>query len=406
MGGRTSDARQCGAVIDGSVIGEYAIVLVGMKSDTTPASIVWLYDGDHQSHPIMRQALDTLAETDSDVTIIDRSTPKLHAKYEHVSVAGASGHKVLQKLSFMVRALRALFQRRHDIILTTLPSMLVVGWLGKLRSRSRLVYYPFELLGEQGARVSPVWRYLERLALAYGIDALITQNDHRARVYVEERNSSVRPAVVHNFKVRHHDWDSGRLRADLGCSAETRIVLYEGQLVHGRWLDRIVDAARFLPSDVHLVFLGQPFPWWKERVEPLLHQPPFDEQVTVLPPVPHVEVMNFVAGADVGIICYDDRSRNNVMCEPGKLSDYVFAGLPIVCPDFPTLRAVIDEYDIGRAFTEATPRAIADAIMETLAVPWEVWRPRLSRAAAEFVWETQVPSFLGAVRGVDPTKLA
>jgi hypothetical protein len=99
------------------------------------------------------------------------------------------------------------------------------------------------------------------------------------------------------------------------------------------------------------------------------------------------------------VITYDDRTRNNYFCAPGKLTDYVLAGVPIVAPAFPSIGPVIERYGIGTTFESPEPHTIARAVARILGVPRCTWREALARAAQELVWETQLPEFLAAVIG-------
>jgi glycosyltransferase involved in cell wall biosynthesis len=266
--------------------------------------------------------------------------------------------------------------------------------------RWRVVYYPLELFGEQAGSVSRFWKHLERFLLTSVIDALITQNDRRAEVYRGERRARVDPVVVHNYKPAAPAAPrSGKLRSLLGLGGSEKVVLYEGVLVHGRWLDRLIGSARHLPEGVVRVLMGETMPWWEREGRHLLANPLTAGNIRIAPFVPHEELPGYVADADAGVIIYDDSVRNNYFCEPGKLSDYVRAGVPVVAPDFPTLGPVVRKYKIGCTFSAPHPETIAHAITRVLGTPSFEWAPGLRAAASELVWETQVDAFLNAVTG-------
>ncbi len=110
-------------------------------------------------------------------------------------------------------------------------------------------------------------------------------------------------------------------------------------------------------------------------------------------------LLEYVAGADVGVIIYDDSTRNNYLGEPGKLRDYVLAGVPVVVPNFPSIAPIVRRYRVGAIFDGPKPREIARTIAEVLGVPKSEWRGVLERAREFLVWETQVPKFLKAITG-------
>jgi len=110
--------------------------------------------------------------------------------------------------------------------------------------------------------------------------------------------------------------------------------------------------------------------------------------------------MDYVADAEVGVIIHDNLVRNNYHCEPGELSDYVLAGVPLVAPNFPTIAPDVDHYSIGATFDNQEPEEIAGAINEVLSTPGHVWRLAPEKALEDLVWETQVPNLLEAVTGI------
>jgi glycosyltransferase involved in cell wall biosynthesis len=234
--------------------------------------------------------------------------------------------------------------------------------------------------------------------LRCGVDALITQNEPRAEVY-RERGYRKTPAIVHNYKPYQEVRRNNALRQKLNIDPETRIVLYEGFLIPGRWLDRVAAASLLLPPQSILVMMGRQQNWWRKNAGSFLGEPMRRGRLIVADEVPHDELLTYAADADAGIIIYDDAVLNNYLCEPGKLSDYVLAGVPVVAPKFPTIAPVIERYGIGAFFDNATPAGIAAAISAVLAHGREFWRPALNAAKHQLIWPTQVPTLVATITG-------
>jgi glycosyltransferase involved in cell wall biosynthesis len=286
-----------------------------------------------------------------------------------------------------------------DVIVATRPQAAICAWLAATVKRRRLVYYPFELYGDQSFAPSRWLLGAEQLILRYGIDSLITQNEHRAGIYRRERGARVEPSIVHNYKPAASMPSAGVLKAQLGLDAKTRIVLYQGVLIEGRHLENVARSAAFLPPDVVMVLMGRGSKEWLKGYEETIAGELASGRVFLLPPVTQEELLSYVVDADVGIIIYDGSVRNNLYCEPGKLSDYIFADVPVVAPPFPTIQPVVEGYDIGISFESSSPQKIAEAITAVLQRPKQAWQPGLERARRELVWERQVPTLLAAVTG-------
>jgi glycosyltransferase involved in cell wall biosynthesis len=291
---------------------------------------------------------------------------------------------------------------KPQIVISSLPTALLVGYFLKKKYGIRLIYYPLELYGEQTSPYSRLLKLAERWILRNGVDALVTQNNHRARVYEEERGYRGRSIIVHNYKPKTSVSPKGKLRRKLNLSEDVRIVLYEGLLTRGRRLANLVSTAQYLPENVKLVLIGKidnKDNWWNHNILPRLEKPEIGEKIEILEWVPHEELLSYVADADAGVIIYDDEPRNNYYCEPGKLSDYIFTMVPVAAPNFPTIGPVIKEYRIGTTFDDFEPRTIAGAISEILKKPRSSWENALTLASEALNWSTQEPQFLEAVFG-------
>ena len=109
----------------------------------------------------------------------------------------------------------------------------------------------------------------------------------------------------------------------------------------------------------------------------------------VLPSGSYDKLLDLIAYSDAGIIIYDDSVMNNIYCEPGKLSDYVFAHIPIISPNFPTVGPIIKKFNIGIVFNNSQPESIAHAILEIIKKPREEWDSDLFAASKELTWEKE-----------------
>lgn len=293
----------------------------------------------------------------------------------------------------------ALLRARGDVMVATRPEAAIWACAAAKLKRMRFVYFPFELYGEQIVRPKPLVAALERLMLRRGVDAVVTQNDHRAKVLRDERGARVEPLIVHNYKTARPTIRGGKLRAKLGLGPEKRVVMHEGMIVDGRWLEFLCQSVLHLPEDVVLVLMGQEKMKWRNKHAHEIEAALATGRLFIEPPVPHDDLPDYVADASAGVIIYDDTVRNNLFCEPGKLTDYISVGVPVVAPDFPTVGPVVRGLGLGECFEGHSPEAIARTIMTVLRRPRADWKPALDRACGELTWESQVPNLIAAVTG-------
>ena len=299
-----------------------------------------------------------------------------------------------------LRGFLRLLQTPGEVMIASRPEAAFWACLAAKLRGMRFVYFPFELYGEQITTPNPLVAWAERMMLRYCVDAVLTQNECRSEVLVRERGSRVAPLLVHNYKPIHSEKrPPGRLRAKHGIAARKKIVLYEGVIVDGRWLEYVAQSVLHLPENVVLVMMGQEKLKWRQVHAPEIKEALATGRLILARPVPHDELLDYVADADVGVIIYDDSVRNNVFCEPGKLSDYISVGVPVVAPNFPTIGPVVQGRGLGLCFDGHSPEAIAATLKAVLEKPKSRWAPALRRACSELTWETQAPNLLAAVDG-------
>jgi glycosyltransferase involved in cell wall biosynthesis len=381
--------------------------------------VLWAYDRDHRQHPFIVLSANSLKAAGLGVTVVsgDYAPGAPYAAWNDFSMqrrfdnwaAVADGPPLARLLgrlrydtidlwALYARGFRRLMALPADVIVASRPEAAVVAFLVARLRRKRFVYFPFELYGEQITKAQAWLLWAERLILARA-DAVITQNALRARVYVEERGARTTPFLVHNYKTTQPARRGGKLRPLLGLPAKTRIVLYEGLLIPGRWLDRLAQSVLHLPQDVAVVLMGREKMGWRAQVAEALAPALATGRLFILPSVSHDDLPDYVADADAGVVIYDDAVRNNLYCEPGKLTDYLSVGVPVLTPDFPTVGPLVRDLKVGATFGEGSPQAIAAAALQVLARSGADWRPALDSACAKLNWESQTPALLEAVTG-------
>jgi len=239
--------------------------------------VVWAYDRDHRQHPFIVLSALSLREAGHGITVVsgDYAPGAPYAAWADFSMQRRITHwaeaaqlnglgRLLGRLRYntidlwalYLRGFRRLMRQPTNVIVASRPEAAVIAFAAAKLRKKRFVYFPFELYGEQITKASPWLLWAERLILRKA-DAVITQNAERARVYVEERGARTTPFIVHNYKTTQPMKRGGKLRPALGLPQGQKVVLYEGLLIPGRWLDRLAQATLHLPDDVTVVLMGR-----------------------------------------------------------------------------------------------------------------------------------------------------
>lgn len=178
------------------------------------------------------------------------------------------------------------------------------------------------------------------------------------------------------------------IRERFGLPESEIVLLYSGALGKDRGIENTVLALTRL-RQTSLVILGEG--GLKPDLERLIEESGLSRRVFFSDFVPHSEVPRFISSADIGVIPYENVGVNHYLCSPSKMFHYIMAELPIACSDFPFLRKVVVENEIGAAFDPSDPESIAAAVRSIINVPGAhaACRSRLKVVKHRYCWEEE-----------------
>lgn len=143
------------------------------------------------------------------------------------------------------------------------------------------------------------------------------------------------------------------------------IILWQGGTGPSRNIEPIIEALQYL-SNVCLIIRGTSLEVYGRVYEELAKKIGVDERLILLPPVDSCDVVAAANGADVGIWSLPDFGKNFSYALPNKIFEYLHAGLPLVCADYPEVRSLIDQFKIGTLFDPYDPQSIASAVTKIM----------------------------------------
>lgn len=229
--------------------------------------------------------------------------------------------------------------------------------------------YP-DMIAEFGAGGSwPVQRYWRAVERRYvpRADAVVTVSPGLAGELA--RRFGVQPTVVRNVPRLQPLADGARLRAELGLVDDPRpLFIYQGVLISGRGLVRLIEAAAQTP-DVLLAVQGAGPE--EERMRSRARDLGVEDRVRFMGMKAVADLHEYACGADAGVVIYERTTLNNYLAAPNKLYAYLMAGLPVASSAFPGLAEVVEGEDVGVTFDPADVASIAAALTRLATDPEE-----------------------------------
>jgi glycosyltransferase involved in cell wall biosynthesis len=316
--------------------------------------------------------------------------------------------QAIKYMEFILRATVAGWRSKAHVYSAGTTDALVPAYIASKLARARLIYEAQELYAETDYTPFPrFWAWIERTLLpkASGITAA---NAERAQVMNEEYNSPALPVVISNCPPVYDPRNVQRIQWSMHNDQKVwesgaKVVLYQGSIAHGRGLLSLISAMAHLPQYVYLALVGPQDAEFVEQARQLAVEVGAQDRIVWIDAVPREQLDTFTVSADVGVVFYEPTCRNNYLCAPNKLYDYMMAGLPVVASDLPEPKRVLLETGAGLAVDSSKPADIAEAIGYVLADAkrWEAMSTAGRQAAIDiYSWEQQAVKLLGVYRSV------
>ena len=133
----------------------------------------------------------------------------------------------------------------------------------------------------------------------------------------------------------------------------------------------------------------------------------FEDKVRSLPEFKYVEYVGSVPNSEIPSLVQASRIGANTLLNMGqyhhmdtfgvKVYEYMSLAVPVLMPDYPYARAMMEKYEFGLCVDPENPENIADAILHLLSHPGEARQMGLNGRKAveqEFNWSTQEKKLL------------
>ena len=153
------------------------------------------------------------------------------------------------------------------------------------------------------------------------------------------------------------------LRDSLGVGDDQIILLWQGGTGPTRLLEPVIQALEFAPNVVFAI-RGPFLDVFGEGYRKLAEESGVGDRLHLLPPVKSADVVAAAKGADIGIWTLPNLSKNFYYALPNKIFEYLAAGLPLVCANFPEARAIVETFTVGETFDPYSPASIGEALVK------------------------------------------
>lgn len=152
-----------------------------------------------------------------------------------------------------------------------------------------------------------------------------------------------------------------------------QFIIYQGLISQERCVSQLILAFKEVSDPrIGLIILGDGVD--QAYIHKVKTSAKEDDRIVFLSKIPSPAHLEITSGCSIGVILYAPTSLNNIYCAPNKLYEYSYYGLAIIMPDYPGLRQVNAQYNLGVTCNPIDSRSIKGAINTVLRTGVETFR--------------------------------
>jgi glycosyltransferase involved in cell wall biosynthesis len=327
----------------------------------------------------MQRICGSLAQNGYQVLLVGRSMkgqpPLPELGFEQHRLTCWSSKGPLMYLEFNLRLFFFLLFQKADLFCAIdLDTILPAYWASLIRGKIR-VYDAHEYFTQQKEVMSRpaiqrVWKAIEsfslrRFPLGY------TVNQWIANAF--EQEYGVKYAVVRNLPKLTEAAKASSLEAspkaiEMDSSkpspqAEPQpFFIYQGAVNHGRCFETLIPAVQWVAAPLRIYGTGN----FINQSLSIINEYSLNNKIEVFKPLAPQALQATTPLAHAGITLFEAQGHNQYHSLANRFFDYIMAGIPQLCVDYPEYRAIQDQWEIGLLIPDTQAETIAQGLNKLL----------------------------------------
>ncbi len=259
-------------------------------------------------------------------------------------------------LEYNIRLFFYLLFNKADIICSIDLDTILAGYYAARLKGSKIVYDAHEFFPEvpevvRRPRIQAAWRWVEK-TYTPKVDLVYTTTQSISETFEKEY---IRPVyTIRNLPILQEH--------TLSTQPERPYLLYQGALNEGRGIEHLIEAMKDIDVDLYLVGDGDIAKQLQEQSK----QMGLEHKVKFLGFKKPAELMQITAQAYIGLNLLEQKGLSYYYSLANKFSDYIHAGIPQICINFPEYKRINDQYHIALLIDDLDQKTIKAAIERLL----------------------------------------
>ena len=138
--------------------------------------------------------------------------------------------------------------------------------------------------------------------------------------------------------------------------------MYHGVVMADRGIETFIKLIGMNPKIKGIILGNEQVSGYIQGLKELVKLEGACGRVYFHPAVPNYELVNYVGASDVGMILSAAICKNHLYSLPNKFFENIQSETPVICPDYPEMKRLVDHFQIGLTCNPTNIREIYDCI--------------------------------------------
>jgi glycosyltransferase involved in cell wall biosynthesis len=168
---------------------------------------------------------------------------------------------------------------------------------------------------------------------------------------------------------------------------KNRFIIYQGAVNEGRSFETLIPAMKKVGARLEVYGNGN---FYNQTLQ-LIKEQSVEQKVLMKGMVTPEELKSITPRAYAAVMLFEGTGLNQYQSLANRFFDYIMAGVPQVCVDYPQYKAINDKYDIACLIPNTEADTIAEALNNLLnnTVLYNRLKANCIKARQELNWETE-----------------
>lgn len=246
--------------------------------------------------------------------------------------------------------------------------------------------------------VAFIWQQIERhFVLKYSFGYTVNQ-------FIKEelfRRYKVQYEVVRNMP--HRSNTVKQVTENLPFTLPPAFLLYQGAVNEGRAFDELIPAMKKVNLPLLIAGKGNYF----EKVSAMISNHGLEKKVIMIGYLPPPQLRIVTSKAFAGITLFNNSGLNQYYSLANRFFDYVQAGIPQLCNDYPEYAVLNKQFEVALMLNELSANSIEQSLNKLIddAVLYNKLQQNAFKAAQNWCWENESEKLLDVWKTLLPIEI-